>query len=83
MTRGIKVMQIIDELNRRALPTHSDLMEKLCAALSPNAARLMLDLARDMTSSPLGSGDGNIIHAQRLLEERLSDPNSDVERLNF
>ena len=52
--------------------THGAVIETICTKLSDKAARFMLEIAREMTSSPLGTGDGNVIYAQRLLEKRLT-----------
>lgn len=63
-------MEIIDQLNQRAIDGAAA-MDEFCRRCSPEAARIMLELARGFTGSPLGTGDGNVIRAQRLLEERL------------
>ena len=60
----------MNKLNRQLL-THDQVIEKLCAQVSDETAHLLLELARSITDSPLGTGDGNVIHAQRLLEARL------------
>jgi hypothetical protein len=59
------------EINRQ-LVALSPMIEKICAEVSDDTAKILLELARGLTGSPLGDGDGNIIHAQRLLEKRLA-----------
>lgn len=61
----------MNDLNHQ-LFTHSEIIAKLCSAVSDETAHILLDLARGLTSSPLGTGDGNVIYAQRLLETRLA-----------
>lgn len=63
-------MEIIDDINLRRLITHDELLEKLCAEVSDDTAGVILELARSITSSPLGSGDGYVAKAQALLEKR-------------
>lgn len=53
-------------------PQPSDAIDRICAQVSDDTAKLLLDIARGLTSSPLGTGDGNLIRAQRLLEARLA-----------
>lgn len=66
-------MDIVDDLNREKL-SHEGALEKICAEVSDDTARVLLELARGLTGSPLGSGDGNVLRAQRLLEKRLAAP---------
>lgn len=63
-------MKIVDELNQRALGADAAI-DRVCEAVSLPTARILLDLARGLTDSPLGTGDGNLIRAQRILERRL------------
>ena len=60
----------INDLNHHLI-THSETIAKICASVSDETAHVLLELARALTDSPLGYGDGNVIYAQRLLEKRL------------
>lgn len=62
--------EIIDELNRQAVDAGTA-MDRMCQSVSLPTAKILLDLARELTASPLGTGDGNVIRAQRILEQRL------------
>jgi len=65
-------VQIIDELNRQAIATEDEIIDKVCAELSAGAAALVLELADGMITAGWDES-GGVARARRRLLERQAN----------